>query len=62
MYILVKHYIIDEKNTDKVVELLLDYYKTDVFVHGKTEQLEKALKEMGETEILNQFEKGTFAR
>ncbi len=64
--LLVMKYIHDSANLDAVVELLekvvLD---TDVifppFREKKIEDVKNGLRELGELEVLKEFEKGTFA-
>ncbi len=64
--LLVMKYIHDSANLDAVVELLAKVVlDTDVifppFREKKIEDVKNGLRELGELEVLKEFEKGTFA-
>jgi len=61
MEVVIRSYILNPENTEKVVQLILDYYSTDVRIGGETENVVKQLEELGETKVLEQFEKGFFS-
>lgn len=58
--ILASKYIHDETKLDAVVEVLFDFYQTDVGFPGRSEQVRNRLTELDELEVLKEFEKGTF--
>ncbi len=58
---LVAEYIRDEKNMDSVVKLITEFYSTDVRIGGEINIVRKALEDLGEVEVLKEFEKGRFS-
>lgn len=58
---LVAEYIMDKKNLDAVVKLMKEFYRSDVRIGNEEKKVKDALMNLGELEILKQFEKGMFS-
>lgn len=60
MELLIKQYMKDMDNFKSVCEIIFGFYATDVTFKEREETAIRQLEDLGETDVLEQFKKGTF--